>query len=1242
MKLNSPPILIILLLGSMMFFTQSAKAALTLDVASSISDVRPGETARVEFTVSNTDGSSRNDVVMTLVFPAGLNAYSEANFDGDCISISCTVGETVTWSLGSIPSGGSTTVFMAPTVNISAVNGSVIALDATVTDSSLDSVMGSADITVDADMSFDVSLSETNDPATPGSSLTYQIDYGYRDDAASVTNSTLEFTLPANSTFVLASSGGTLNGSTVSWPLGFLSPGDSGIAQVEVLLDAGLQSGDALGAAANLFSVNTPTTNAVSTQVTSISATPGIQLSIENNRDQARGGGTVSYVLSVTNTDPFTRFGVQIDALYPNSLNALSEATFDGDCGSTSCTEGERMTWTLGDIPSGATRRVEMPVTVNASSSAGELINFDVTVSDVAGLLTRESEVVRVNNNTVYEVILSESREPIVAGDELSYRIDFSYRGDAASVNNTELVVSLPTGVTFSSASDGGQLSGSDVSWNLGFLSPGQGGTRHISVVSDSGLSNATVLNARATLRSVTTASQFAVSEADTSVSSSSGLQVEIETSLSPARPGHAMSYQLVVSNTDPFTRFGVDMTLIYPNEFNALSEASFDGDCGSISCTGGERVTWQLGNIPAGQAVTVDMPSVLSTAALNGRLIPMRVLVEDDQGAQSFKSETLRVQDDARFELALADNSDPVVSGSEFAYTVKFSYREDTAGVAQNQLSLQLPSGVSFVSGTDGAVHSNGVVTWNLGFMSPGDSGRRDVKVAVDGTVPNTSVLSAIARMTTVADSIQTTRTERSTVVAATRGLQVSMVSNPDTIRSSELSDYQISVINHDPFTRFGVDLTGLFPLGVGALSELEFGGDCGSVSCTSGELVTWLLGDIRPGESKTVNLPMVLSPSQAGGDLVEFNARVADDQGVQSRHSASLRVQNDTVYDVAVDSSADPVAAGSQLAYRVTYGYRQDAGQINNSSLRLPIPDGTTFVSASAGGVVVGDAVEWALGNLAPGEGGIVEAVVSVDAGLLNGTVVQTAAKLFSTSAAFEAATAEAASIVLNQSPLDLRARALTFTAEADRELAILFTVTNNDVFARFNVNLSARMPQGLATLFENNPQFDGDCSSTSCVAGELVQWVIGELPAGATASVLLPPSVLGTAVDGTVTSFEAWVTDQQDAEARAGVAVYTGCLDALDGDCDGVVNTVDNCSLVGNTQQRDTDGDGFGNLCDPDLNNDLIVNFIDISLFAGLFLSTDADADFNGDGAVNFLDYVIMTSFFLSPPGPGAEMN
>ena len=90
--------------------------------------------------------------------------------------------------------------------------------------------------------------------------------------------------------------------------------------------------------------------------------------------------------------------------------------------------------------------------------------------------------------------------------------------------------------------------------------------------------------------------------------------------------------------------------------------------------------------------------------------------------------------------------------------------------------------------------------------------------------------------------------------------------------------------------------------------------------------------------------------------------------------------------------------------------------------------------------------------------------------------------------------------------------------------------------------------------------------------------------------------------------------------------------------DSDGDGVLNYKDNCTLVANAGQQDTDGDNYGNACDADFNNDGFVNSLDIGLFKAMFLNPgDSEADLNGDAIVNSLDLGLFKGMFFSEPGP-----
>ncbi|MEO1573593.1 MAG: LamG-like jellyroll fold domain-containing protein [Pseudomonadota bacterium] len=92
--------------------------------------------------------------------------------------------------------------------------------------------------------------------------------------------------------------------------------------------------------------------------------------------------------------------------------------------------------------------------------------------------------------------------------------------------------------------------------------------------------------------------------------------------------------------------------------------------------------------------------------------------------------------------------------------------------------------------------------------------------------------------------------------------------------------------------------------------------------------------------------------------------------------------------------------------------------------------------------------------------------------------------------------------------------------------------------------------------------------------------------------------------------------------------------------DTDADGVPDTMDNCIDIANPDQRDSNGDGFGNRCDADLNDDCIVNVVDLGLLRSVFFTADDDADLSGDGIVNVVDLGLMRSLFFQVPGPSGQ--
>ena len=89
--------------------------------------------------------------------------------------------------------------------------------------------------------------------------------------------------------------------------------------------------------------------------------------------------------------------------------------------------------------------------------------------------------------------------------------------------------------------------------------------------------------------------------------------------------------------------------------------------------------------------------------------------------------------------------------------------------------------------------------------------------------------------------------------------------------------------------------------------------------------------------------------------------------------------------------------------------------------------------------------------------------------------------------------------------------------------------------------------------------------------------------------------------------------------------------------DSDGDGIPDESDNCIESANSNQRDTDRDGFGNICDADLDDNQLVNVADFILLRNRFHSVDPHADLNGDGTVNIADYILLRNLLNTSPGP-----
>ncbi len=138
----------------------------------------------------------------------------------------------------------------------------------------------------------------------------------------------------------------------------------------------------------------------------------------------------------------------------------------------------------------------------------------------------------------------------------------------------------------------------------------------------------------------------------------------------------------------------------------------------------------------------------------------------------------------------------------------------------------------------------------------------------------------------------------------------------------------------------------------------------------------------------------------------------------------------------------------------------------------------------------------------------------------------------------------------------------------------------------------------------------------------------------PAGIRVTYTPDPGYLGP------DSFEYWV----ESGLVVDYAVVSVTVSNPDTDADGVADALDNCTLVPNPGQCDSDGDGYGNHCDGDLTGNGVTNAQDTAVFRGQLGRASTGpawnaADLNCSGAVNAQDTARFRQLLGYPPGPSA---
>jgi uncharacterized repeat protein (TIGR01451 family) len=919
-----------------------------------------------------------NEAAQSIIITDAIPANTTYQTCGACVLM----GDYVRWDLGDRNPGASGDAFLQVRVSTPLVSGTLILNNAHISDANSGTPVAASASTT-ANSNHQLTLSKTA-PGTiqAGQVLNYSIAWSVTGNEPAPTV-TITDAVPANTAF--ASCGGatcSLAGGVVTWDLGNLVPGNSGIATLAVTVTSPLPNGTVISNTAHLLdATNRRAQSSASTTVTS-----GHGFSLvkrDTGYDPVQAGGTLVYSLNWSLSGNEAAQAVVITDTLPINTTYAS-------CGGATCSlAGGAVTWTVGNQGIGASGTVTVAVTVANPLPNGTILTNNARIYDGnGGLPATATEQTTVNSSHTLNITKTGPAN-VAAGGRITYTMAWSVTGNEAA-QNVVIDDTTPGNTTFASASGAATIeappAGSTglVRWRLGTQASASGVVTLVVNV-NSPLPNGTLINNSASIAD-SNGGTPRTSSWNTTVNSSHSFVLTKSDTPDPTTPNGIINYTVhweVRGNE-------VAQSVVITDGIPANTSFSSCGAC----VLQGSYVSWDLGNRNPGASGDVFLQVRVNTPLTNGTVINNLARISDSNGATSVvATASTTVQSD--HQLALSKSAPSIVqAGQPLAYTLNWSVTGDepAAGVTITDV---VPANTTFVSCTGGCTQAGGVLTWNLGNRVPGNSGTVSFMVTVGSLLPNGTVMDNSARIYDAAN--RSAVATASTTVSSGHGFTLAKRDTGyDPVQAGATLVYAIDWSMAGTEVAQSAIITDALP------ANTTYVSCAGGVSCgQAGGVVTWNLGNLNPNASGTVTLTLTVASPLPNGTLLNNTARISDGNGgLPTTASQQTTVQSSHTLNITKTGPAN-VAAGGQITYTIAYSVTG-----NETALNVLIddttPPNTTFARASGAPTIdnpgAGNTglVRWHLGNLAPGANGTVILVVNVNSPLPNGTLINNSATI------------------------------------------------------------------------------------------------------------------------------------------------------------------------------------------------------------------------------------------------------
>jgi uncharacterized repeat protein (TIGR01451 family) len=545
--------------------------------------------------------------------------------------------------------------------------------------------------------------------------------------------------LPAGATVFASSGAPTITSDSVIWNVGALTNGASRTDTLQLTLATiGAARVDVRATTTTADSVAANDTASASVAVRALRADLAIT-HVRITADTVTVGDTVRYVITTTNLGPDQ---AQSTVVRDTLGVGLTYASASGS----PTVSGQELSWNVGALASGGTRTDTVTVTAATAGTLSSIAQATSTNVDLAPSNNRATADVTVlapiavaDLSVTHTVVGSTS---VLRGATVQYIITTTNIGpDAASTVVTR--DSLPSDVTYASATGSPSVSGRELTWSIGALASGASRVDTVTVTaSTAGTAIAVALTGSATCDP---ASGNDRATATLTISEPPPIVADLSVTLTrlgaaSVTRGDSVRFVITTLNNGPDAASGVVVRDTLSAELTYVSSSGG----GTVSA---QEITWAIGSLASG-ATRTDTVTVVASDTGAASVIAHVAAASGDPGAANDRAtagvtilEPVPVADLSITHTIVGATS--VTRGAIVQYVVTTTNAgPDAAASVVTRDSL--PVELTYSSATGAPSVSGRELTWTIGSLASGAS--RTDTITVTASTSGSAVAVAVS----------------------------------------------------------------------------------------------------------------------------------------------------------------------------------------------------------------------------------------------------------------------------------------------------------------------------------------------------------------------------------------------------------------------------------------------------------------------------------------------------------------